>query len=94
MRTIEAAFDTILVKPIVREKCASGWNAYLNGGEVNTEGYVVSVGSGGTGGVTPYSAGDHVVYAPHAGTKIPYDGDVLLSLNPSEVLARIVEVKE
>jgi len=88
--------DRLIVKPIEEEETtASGIVLPDTAKEKPQKGKVVAVGDGkvneDTGKRTPLdvSEGDEVLYSKYGGTEINVDGEELLVLRESDVLAKV-----
>jgi len=85
--------DKVVVQPIEAEETTAGGIVLPDTArEQSSEGRIVSVGSGWLlpdGGVAELqvSEGDRVLYSRYAGTDVDCDGDELLILSESEILA-------
>ena len=88
--------DRLIVKAIEEEETtASGIVLPDTAKEKPTKGKVVAVGDGkineDTGKRTPLdvSEGDTVLYSKYGGTEVPFEGEDLLVLRESDVLAKV-----
>ena len=85
--------DRVLVKPTVAEtKTSSGIFLPESAQEKPTQGKVVAVGPGklnddGDRTALEVKKGDTVIYGKYAGTEVDVDGDELVILRESEILA-------
>ncbi len=86
--------DRVLVKPIEREeKTKSGIYLPDTAKEKPQEGEVLAVGPGkmsddGKRVPLDLKVGDHVIYAKYGGTEIKVDGEDLIFLRESDILAK------
>jgi len=86
---IQPLNDFVLVRPVEAEqKTASGLYMPDTAREKPSIGTILAVPSGGADGL---ALGDKVVYRANAGEELRHDGDTLLLLQASELLARFVE---
>jgi chaperonin GroES len=88
--------DRLIVRAIEEEETtASGIVLPDTAKEKPTKGKVVAVGDGkineDTGKRTPLdvSEGDTVLYSKYGGTEVPFEGEDLLVLRESDVLAKV-----
>jgi chaperonin GroES len=89
--------DRLIVRAIEEEQTtASGIVLPDTAKEKPTKGKVIAVGEGkineDTGKRTPLDVveGDEVYYSKYGGTEIPYEGEDLLVLRESDVLAKVL----
>jgi chaperonin GroES len=93
--TFRPLHDRVLVKPLdAKEKSAGGIIIPDTAQEKPMEGKIVAVGTGyknDEGKVTPLDvkAGDTVLYGKYAGTEVRIDGQELLIVKESDILAVI-----
>jgi chaperonin GroES len=81
--------DRVLVKPAPAEqKTASGIIIPDSAKEKPLNGEVVAVGPGTKDEPMELSVGDKVLYGKYAGTEIEIDGDKLLIMRQSDILAK------
>jgi chaperonin GroES len=87
--------DRLIVKPVEEEETtASGLVLPETAKEKPQKGTVVAVGDGaiaedGTRRPLDVSEGDEVLYSKYGGTEITVEGDELLVLRESDVLAKV-----
>jgi chaperonin GroES len=87
--------DRLIVKPVEEEETtASGLVLPETAKEKPQKGSVVAVGDGaiaedGTRRPLDVSEGDEVLYSKYGGTEITVEGDELLVLRESDVLAKV-----
>ena len=92
---LEPLGDRIVVRPIKREEATkSGIILPDTAKEKPQEGEVIAVGPGkltddGTRIEMEVKKGDKIMYAKYAGTEIKLDGEELLILRESDVLAKV-----
>ena len=90
---IEPLGDKIVVKRMeADEKTSGGIILPDNAREKPQQGRILSVGHGrllgdGTRAKPQVGEGDRVLFSSYAGTEIEIDGDVLLIMNESDILA-------
>jgi chaperonin GroES len=86
--------DRVVIKPLPKEEVTkSGIVLPDTAKEKPMEGKILAVGPGGKndeGKVTPLDVkvGDIVIYAKYAGTEIKEDGEELIILRESDILAK------
>jgi chaperonin GroES len=81
--------DRVLVKPAAAEqKTASGIIIPDSAKEKPLKGEVIAVGPGTKDEVMQVSIGDTVLYGKYAGTEIELDGEKLLIMRQSDILAK------
>jgi chaperonin GroES len=97
MASLQPLGDRVIVKAIEREEVTRG-GIYLpdTAKEKPQEGRIVSVGQGrvldnGERSKMELKEGDRVIYAKYAGTEFKLDGEDLLILRESDILAVIGE---
>lgn len=97
MASLQPLGDRVVVKAIEREEVTRG-GIYLpdTAKEKPQEGRVVSVGPGrvldnGDRSKMELKEGDRVIYAKYAGTEFKLDGEDLLILRESDILAVVGE---
>ena len=97
MAKLEPLADRLVVKPIEREEVTkSGIVLPDTAKERPQEGEVIAVGSGRKsedGKLIPMDVkvGDVVIYAKYGGTEIKIDGEELIILRESDILAKRVK---
>lgn len=84
--------DRVVVRPLAREeKTASGLYLPDNAKEKPQEAEIIAVGPGryeeGTRVPLDVSVGDRIVYSKYSGTEIKVDGQEVLILRESDILA-------
>jgi len=81
--------DRVLVKPAAAEqKTASGIIIPDSAKEKPLKGEVIAVGPGTKDEVMQVNVGDVVLYGKYAGTEIEVDGEKLLIMRQSDILAK------
>jgi len=81
--------DRVLVKPAEAEqKTASGIIIPDSAKEKPMKGEVVAVGPGTKDEVMQINVGDKVLYGKYAGTEVEVDGEKLLFMRQSDILAK------
>ena len=91
---LEPMADRLVVKAIQKEEITRGGIVLPDTAkEKPQEGEVLAVGPGrvtedGTRVAMDVRVGDHVIYAKYGGTEIKIDGDEVIILRESDVLAR------
>jgi len=81
--------DRVLVKPAAAEqKTASGIIIPDSAKEKPLKGEVIAVGPGTKDEVMQVNVGDVVLYGKYAGTEIEVDGEKLLIMRQSDMLAK------
>lgn len=90
--TLRPLGERIVVRPVQRnEKTASGLYLPENAKEKPQEAEVIAVGSGrleeGRRIVPEVKVGDKVIYSKYSGTEIKLDGEEVLILRESDILA-------
>lgn len=86
--TIKPLADRVLIRPAAaEEKTASGFILPDSSKEKPLKGEVLAVGQGTKEEEMILKAGDHVLYGKYAGTEIEADGEKLLIMKQSDVLA-------
>ncbi len=82
--------DRVLVRPMAAEtKTASGIIIPDSAKEKPLEGKVLAVGNGTKDEEMVLQEGDQVLYGKYAGTEIELDGEKLLIMRQSDVLAKL-----
>lgn len=90
---IEPLGDKIVVKRVEAEETTAGGIILPDSAkEQSQEGKVLSVGAGsllqdGSRGTLQVAEGDRVLFSSYAGTEIEVDGETLLIMSESDVLA-------
>jgi chaperonin GroES len=90
---IQPVGDRVVVKPVAKEETTkSGLIIPDTAKEKPQEGEVMAVGAGklldnGERAVMEVKVGDRVLFAKYGGTEFKYDGDDLLVLRESDILA-------
>ncbi len=88
--SIKPLADRVLVRPAVaEEKTVGGIIIPDSAKEKPLKGEVVAVGNGTKDEVMVLKAGDQVLYGKYAGTEIELDGEKLLIMRQSDILATI-----
>ena len=86
--TIKPLADRVLVKPApAEEKTVGGIIIPDTAQEKPSRGAVVAVGQGTKDETMVLKAGDNVLYGKYAGTEVEIDGEKLLIMRQSDVLA-------
>ena len=86
--------DRIVVKPIEREEVTKGGIILPDTAKEKTqEGEIIAVGPGklsdeGTRITMDVKVGDKVIYAKYAGTEVEIDGEKLLIMHDSDIMAK------
>ena len=81
--------DRVLVKPATAEqKTASGIIIPDSAKEKPLKGEVIATGPGTKDEVMQVSIGDTVLYGKYAGTEVEVDGEKLLIMRQSDILAK------
>lgn len=81
--------DRVLVKPATAEqKTASGIIIPDSAKEKPLKGEVIAIGPGTKDEVMQVSVGDTVLYGKYSGTEIEVDGEKLLIMRQSDILAK------
>jgi chaperonin GroES len=87
--SLQPLSDRVLVKPAAAEqKTASGIIIPDSAKEKPLKGEVIAVGPGTKDEVMQVSVGDTVLYGKYSGTEIEVDGDKLLIMRQSDILAK------
>ena len=92
---IEPLADRVVIKPIVKEEVTKGGIVLPDTAkEKPQEGEVVAVGPGRRGEddkLVPMDVkkGDKVLFAKYAGTEVKVDGEELIILRESDILAKL-----
>ncbi len=85
---IKPLASRVVIKPAVaEEKTASGIIIPDSAKEKQLKGDVLAVGPGTKDEVMEVSVGDVVLFGKYAGTELSLDGDDLLIMNQSDILA-------
>ena len=88
MAKITPLHDRVIVKPNpAEEKTASGIIIPDTAKEKPMRGTVIAVGPGKPDEPTTVKEGDNVLYGKYAGTEVSIDGDDLLIMRESDILA-------
>lgn len=87
--SIKPLSDRVLVKPAAAEqKTASGIIIPDSAKEKPLKGEVIAVGPGTKDETMQVSVGDTVLYGKYSGTEIEIDGEKLLIMRQSDILAK------
>lgn len=87
---IKPLADRVLIKPApAEEKTASGFIIPDSAKEKPLRGEVLAAGNGTKDETMVLKAGDQVLYGKYAGTELEIDGEKLLIMRQSDVLAVI-----
>jgi len=90
MQNIKPLADRVLVRPVAAEtKTASGIIIPDSAKEKPLQGKVLAVGQGTKDETMVLKAGDEILYGKYAGTEVELDGEKLLIMRQSDVLAVI-----
>ncbi len=90
MSSIKPLADRVLVRPAAaEEKTVGGIIIPDSAKEKPLKGEVVAVGNGTKDEQMVVKAGDKVLYGKYAGTEIEIDGEKLLIMRQSDILATI-----
>lgn len=82
--------DRVIIKPALAEtKTVGGIIIPDTAKEKPLKGEVLAVGQGTKDETMILKAGDHVLYGKYAGTEVEFDGEKLLIMRQSDVLAII-----
>lgn len=88
MSKIQPLADRVLVRPVAaEEKTISGIIIPDSAKEKPLRGEVIAVGNGTKDEAMVLKAGDQVLYGKYAGTELEFDGEKLLIMRQSDVLA-------
>lgn len=87
--TIKPLGDRVLVEPAKAEEVVGGIIIPDSAKEKPLKGLVKAVGCGTKDEAMQVKAGDTVLYGKYAGTEIEIDGDKLLMMRQSDILAVI-----
>ena len=88
MSKIQPLADRVLVRPVAaEEKTIGGIIIPDSAKEKPLRGEVIAVGNGTTDEAMVLKAGDQVLYGKYAGTELEFDGEKLLIMRQSDVLA-------
>ncbi|MBQ7191764.1 MAG: co-chaperone GroES [Paludibacteraceae bacterium] len=88
MANIKPLADRVLVRPVAAETTTkAGIIIPDNAKEKPLKGEVIAVGNGTKDEQMVLKAGDQVLYGKYAGTEIEIEGDKLLIMRQSDVLA-------
>ena len=81
--------DRVIIKPAPAEtKTVGGIIIPDTAKEKPLQGEVLAVGQGTKDEAMILKAGDHVLYGKYAGTEVEFDGEKLLIMRQSDVLAK------
>ena len=100
MTNVRPLHDRVLVKRIEEEKKTAGGIIIPDSAqEKPVEGIIVAVGTGArddSGKIIPLDVkeGDTVIFAKWAGTEIKIDGDELLVMKESDIIAIVEDTKK
>jgi len=95
VKKYEPLADRVVIKPITKEEVTKGGIVLPDTAkEKPQEGEVLAVGPGrlsddGKRVVMDVKVGDHVLYAKYSGTELKEDGQELLILRESDILAKV-----
>ncbi len=90
MKTVKPLADRVLVRPVAaEEKTVGGIIIPDTAKEKPLQGEVLAVGNGTKDEQMVLKAGDQVLYGKYAGTELEIDGEKLLVMRQSDVLAVI-----
>jgi chaperonin GroES len=90
MAKIQPLADRVLVKPAAaEEKTVGGIIIPDSAKEKPLRGTVLAVGNGTKDEAMVLKEGDEVLYGKYAGTELEFDGEKLLIMRQSDVLAKI-----
>lgn len=88
MSKIQPLADRVLVRPVAaEEKTIGGIIIPDSAKEKPLRGEVIAVGNGTKDEEMVLKAGDQVLYGKYAGTELEFDGEKLLIMRQSDVLA-------
>lgn len=88
MSKIQPLADRVLVRPVAaEEKTIGGIIIPDSAKEKPLRGEVIAVGNGTKDEAMVLKAGDQVLYGKYAGTELEFDGEKLLIMRQSDVLA-------
>lgn len=88
MSKIQPLADRVLVRPVAaEEKTIGGIIIPDSAKEKPLRGEVIAVGNGTKDETMVLKAGDQVLYGKYAGTELEFDGEKLLIMRQSDVLA-------
>ena len=88
MAKIQPLADRVLVRPVAaEEKTIGGIIIPDSAKEKPLRGEVIAVGNGTKDEAMVLNAGDQVLYGKYAGTELEYEGEKLLIMRQSDVLA-------
>ncbi len=88
--TIKPLGDRVLVEPAKAEEVVGGIIIPDSAKEKPLKGIVKAVGNGTKDEQMQVQAGDTVLYGKYAGTEIEVDGDKLLMMRQSDILAIVI----
>lgn len=90
MSKIQPLADRVLVRPVAaEEKTIGGIIIPDSAKEKPLRGEVIAVGNGTKDEAMVLKAGDQVLYGKYAGTELEFDGEKLLIMRQSDVLAMV-----
>lgn len=90
MTNVKPLADRVLIKPVAaEEKTVGGIIIPDTAKEKPLRGEVIAVGKGTKDEEMVLKQGDHVLYGKYAGTELELDGEKLLIMRQSDVLAVI-----
>ncbi len=90
MAKIQPLADRVLVKPAAaEEKTVGGIIIPDSAKEKPLRGTVLAVGNGTKDEAMVLKEGDEVLYGKYAGTELEFDGEKLLIMRQSDVLAKL-----
>ncbi|GHT77586.1 10 kDa chaperonin [Bacteroidia bacterium] len=88
--SIKPLADRVLIKPAAAEEKTTGGIIIPDSAkEKPLKGEVIAVGNGTKDETMVLKAGDQVLYGKYAGTEIEWEGEKLLIMRQSDVLATI-----
>lgn len=88
--TIKPLGERVLIKPLEAETItASGLIIPGSAQEKQSKGTVVAVGTKENGEDLSVQLGDQVLFPMHIGTEIAHNGDTLLIISESDILAKL-----
>jgi len=90
MANVKPLHDRVIVKPAAAETVSKGGIIIPDTAQEKPQrGTVIAVGPGKKDEPTTVKEGDTVLYGKYAGTEIPVDGEELLIMRESDILAVI-----
>ena len=88
MANVKPLHDRVIVKPAAAETVSKGGIIIPDTAQEKPQrGTVIAVGPGKKDEPTTVKEGDTVLYGKYAGTEIPVDGEELLIMRESDILA-------